>query len=193
MPADATPCTLQPAPTALRIGLKGKAGATILARRGLTIPAEPNSWQACRFESADDGRLLRLGFGEYLLERDAGVAALPDWHGIVIAPDEAGYLLLREDCCVLLQGGDCAALLAQVCNVDFRNLARTPHRVVLTLLAGVAVTVISEAPGSTGAAGYRIWCDPSFAHYLFATLRTVVAAGDGRVLDHHQEYNEAHP
>jgi sarcosine oxidase, subunit gamma len=188
---EATLCLLREAPPARRIGIKGKAAAALLESRGIAVPDRPNSWLPCGVDASDDGRLLRLGFGEYLLECDTVSAAPTPLRAALGAAPADAYLLLRDDRSFLLQGDAAATLLAEVCNVDFGALDPAARPVVLTLMAGVAVSVIREAAGSARAqSGFRIWCDPSFGHYLWSVLRGVVEAGGGSVQKIIGEHNE---
>jgi sarcosine oxidase subunit gamma len=186
---ESSQCRLCEPPPARRIGIKGKAAAALLESRGLAVPERPNSWLPCRLDGAADGRLLRLGISEYLLECDTPAAATPlrDSFG---DPPSGAYLLLRDDCSFLLQGAAAATLLAEVCNVDFGALDAGARSVVLTLMAGIAVCVIRETSTAAQPQAYRIWCDPSFGHYLWSVLGGVVEAAGGSVQQPIREHNE---
>jgi sarcosine oxidase subunit gamma len=186
MPHDGAHCELRAAPAARRIGIKGRGATTLFARHGIAPPQRPNSWIAAMLPGARPARLLRLGASEYLLDCDARTPG-PDPLAFLADPPPACYPVLRDDVAFLLGGRGCESLLAEVCNVDFAALEQAGSTVVLTLMAGVAVTVVCE----TGAEPlYRIWCDPSFGHYLWTSLRDVVSEGGGRVVQRIAESNE---
>lgn len=188
MQHDRARCLLRAAPPARSIGLKGRGATTLLARHGLTPPERPNSWGHCALPGAmpdaQAARLLRLGFGEYLLDCDT---TGPDPFAFLTDPPSACYPLLRDDRAFLLGGHDCESLLAEVCNVDFAAQESVSRSVVLTLMAGVAVTVIRETDNPPL---YRIWCDPSFGQYLWSTLRRVAIEGGARAEQDILESNE---
>ncbi len=80
--------------------------------------------------------------------------------------------MLREDAAFLLSGAGSEDVLAQVCNVNFADLALEPRPVIMTSMIGVSVLVAPQA--GSGGRQYRIWCDPSFGHYLQESLAAVV-------------------
>ena len=74
---------------------------------------------------------------------------------------------------LLLAGRRCHELLAQTCNVNFPGLDPAQREAVMTQMVGVAVLVVHA--GSDPSSGYRIWCDPTYAPYLWETLSDVAA------------------
>jgi sarcosine oxidase subunit gamma len=158
-----------------RCGLKGPAAEAFLVAQGLPLPASPNGWAR-----AADGRLVaRLATSEFLVEATGTeqqptallAAALLDpaarQSGLVAVP--------REDFVLELVGARANELLLQVCNVNFAPLARAAGAdaggVVLTSMVGVGVTVVPRRVG--GDVVYTIWIDPSYGHYLGATLAEI--------------------
>lgn len=147
-----------------RFGCKGPGAIAWLKALGVPIPAQPNS--ACAL-AGSDGRVLRLGMTEFLIEGDA---ALVD--RLSAAPRAGGvYPVLRQDACLLLRGRQLRSLLLQSCNVNFDALDLAPAPVVLTSMVGVGVTVMPET--IDGALAYRVWCDGTYGHYLWQTLCTI--------------------
>jgi sarcosine oxidase subunit gamma len=73
----------------------------------------------------------------------------------------------------MLSGPSAAAVLAQVCNVNFNSLPLHEQHAVMTMMIGVAVTVVPQ--GNVAHRRYLIWCDPSFGDYLSESLHAVVA------------------
>jgi hypothetical protein len=146
---------------ASRFGLKGPKAQAWLAQQGFAMPAAPN--RITRWSANGGGRCLRLGHGEFLVERDQ--AAIPP------ATDGA-WLLLRSDCCVLLDDPVWPRRLAQVCSFDFQRFHAVPDLVVMTLLAGIGVTLVREpGPPDASHVALRLWCDASYTQYLQDCLR----------------------
>jgi sarcosine oxidase subunit gamma len=156
-----------------RFGLKGPAAPQWLAAHGIVVPKAANSW--CGAVDADDAAIFvaRLGTAEFFLEGGVGGTALGD---IEPAPEThpAGvYPVLREDAAFLLSGAGSEAVLAQVCHVNFADLALESRPMILTTMISVSVLVAPQAAGS--GRQYRIWCDPTFGHYLHESLAAVVS------------------
>jgi len=151
-----------------RFGVKGADAAALLLHRGLRIPMQPNRvihWHGS--DTLGSGRCLRQGNSEFLVELDAAPQK-------PLAIDDAiprAWTLIRADHCLLLHGPQWPAALAHVCSFDFERLQAEPDLVVMTLLAGIGVTVIRE-PSPAGLA-LRLWCDPGFATYLQQCLHTI--------------------
>jgi hypothetical protein len=89
------------------------------------------------------------------------------------------YPVLREDAAFLLAGEGSQEVLAQVCNVNFADLGLDSRAIIMTLMIGVSVLVVPEGVGAQSR--YRIWCDPTFGHYLGDSLGAVVIECGGRV------------
>lgn len=143
-----------------RTGAKGPRAAGWLAALGLPVPAQPNSWNPL----PDGGLIARLGLTEYLVEGDAfAVGALMQ------SGRTAGvYPVLRQDASFALCGARVNELLLQTCNVDFRMLDSEPGKVILSSMAGVAITILATRSGNLP--GYRLWCDGTYGLYLWNTL-----------------------
>jgi len=77
----------------------------------------------------------------------------------------------------LLSGQGSLDVLAQVCNVNFADLALDSHPVIMTSMIGVSVLVVPQDSGAERQ--YRIWCDPTFGPYLEESLGTVVSECGG--------------
>jgi len=150
-----------------RFGVKGSDAPALLQHMGLRIPARPNTvahWGTP--DAFGAGRCLRQGSTEFLIELDADASiALPS---VPQFPD--AWKLTRSDHSLLLSGAQWPRLLQQVCSFDFSRLDEDPQLVVMTLMAGIGVTVIRE-PAT--AAGLRLWCDASFSTYLQQCLHSL--------------------
>jgi sarcosine oxidase, subunit gamma len=62
-------------------------------------------------------------------------------------------------------------VLAEVCNVNFPAFDADAREAVMTMMVGVAVTVVPQ--GNAAQRRYRIWCDPSYSDYLWSSLQEV--------------------
>lgn len=152
---------VQPA-VATRFGLKGAQAPAWLAQAGIAVPAGPN--QITRWSENGGGRCLRLGHGEFLIEHDQQSASAPATEGV--------WELLRSDASFVIDGPAWPARLAQVCAFDFEQLRTAPDLVVMTLLAGISVTLVREPlPADATHLALRLWCDASYSTYLQNCLR----------------------
>jgi sarcosine oxidase subunit gamma len=160
-----------------RFGLKGPAAAGWLADQGLAPPAAPNSW-VCRGGEPDSAIfVLRLGTGEFFVEDCAQGTWLKAIEPTAESHPGGVYPVLREDAAFALSGEGSLDVLAQVCNVNFADLALDARPVILTLMIGVSVLVV---PRDTGRGmQYLIWCDPTFGPYLGESIGAVVAECGG--------------
>jgi hypothetical protein len=150
------------AAVASRFGAKGPRAPAWLESQGIVVPKGPN--QIARWNTHGGGRCLRLGHGEFLIEHE-GSAPAP------VAGEDV-WLLLRSDFSVVLDGPRWPGQLAQVCSFDFRRFETEPDLVVMTLLAGIGVTLVREPrPQDHSRMALRLWCDASYTHYLQDCLR----------------------
>lgn len=154
---------------ARRWGVKGAGALAWLQRCGIAVPGAPN-----RVIHWHDGRCLRLGNSEFLIEQDDASAA-------PLVPDEApadanAWVLLRSDRSVVLSGHPWPTALAQGCSFDFERLRTEPDLVVMTLFAGISVTFVREpAAGTDAPLSLRLWCDASHSTFLDQCLQQVAA------------------
>jgi len=151
---------MQPA-VASRFGVKGPMAPGWLAQQGIAVPDAPN--HIARWSTNGGGRCLRLGHGEFLVEHDSPATTS--------AAGEDVWLLLRSDFSVVLDGPHWLPLLAQLCSYDFRRFDTDPDLVVMTLLAGISVTLAREPRSDPSSFALRLWCDASYTHYLQDCLR----------------------
>jgi hypothetical protein len=150
-----------------RFGVKGAEAAVWLTQRSIAVPDAAN-----RITRWEGGRCLRLGSTEFLVELDAPGSPAPS------AADSANtgnaWLLLRSDHSLLLTGAPWPDELARVCSCDFQRWRDEPDLVVMTLLAGIGVTLALE-PVADGRHALRLWCDASYAPYLNNCLHQLAA------------------
>jgi sarcosine oxidase, subunit gamma len=157
-----------------RFGIKGPRAAELLQQQGLVVPDRPNTWAPLRAQDRDDSPnvIARLGNTEFFLEEQGDAPGIAALAAVTVAGLAGVYPVLREDFAAVLGGKRATEVLTEVCNVDFAAQVSARRPVVMTLMAGVAVVVLSQ-PADTGPE-YRIWCDPSFGPYLWETLASVV-------------------
>jgi sarcosine oxidase subunit gamma len=161
-----------------RYGAKGNEATGWLTRNGIPIPTRPNRFT--HWQEHGGGRCLRLGNTEFLIEHDAA-----DIAPSTPAATDAAWLLLRSDHSLLLDGPQWPGLLAQLCSFDFRRLHNEPDMVVMTLLAGISVTLVREPHAASDEhLALRLWCDASYATYLQQCLqqlaRPAISPGEQR-------------
>ncbi len=153
-----------------RFGIKGGDAPALLQHLGLRIPLQPNRvthWQAN--EPWGSGRCLRQGNTEFLIELDAADQAAP-----LADPAFANaWTLIRSDHSLVLRGDNWPHDLAQICSFDFAQLVDEPDLVVMTLMAGIGVTLIREPSPTPSDFALRLWCDASFSTYLQECLNTI--------------------
>jgi hypothetical protein len=169
-------------PRVQRTGLKGREAARLLAALGIAVPARAN--QLSRFPAPAQGRCLRLGNTEFLVEQDDG-DTLTSALDASIPPATAGALSARRsDRSLVLAGAGLFPALRQIAAFDFEGPSFGADDVVMTLMAGIGVTFVRE-PAQDGDA-LRLWCDPGFGDYLHDCL---VALGGQPASDppHHRE------
>lgn len=145
-----------------RCGFKGPGTPAWLEQQGIPIPPVPNAW----LPLGQGGVVARLGKTEFLIEDGPGgtqAAAL-----LALTPPRGVYSVLRQDAELVLVGAKANDLLLQTCSIDFASLDLAARPAVLTSMVGVGVTVVPEQVA--GAVQYRIWCDGTFAAYLWETL-----------------------
>jgi hypothetical protein len=154
-----------------RFGIKGSDAPALLQHLGLRIPAQANRvthWLP--HEPLGGGRCLRQGNTEFLIELDAAEppALLPGGEAFPNA-----WTLIRCDHSQLLNGDAWRRDLAQICSFDFARLRDEPDLVVMTLMAGIGVTLIREPATASEDFALRLWCDASFSTYLQDCLNTI--------------------
>lgn len=161
---------------ATRYGLKGNDAASWLEARGVAVPQAPN-----RASHWPQGRCLRLGSSEFLVEHDDCGVRPPAGDEPAQAGAARAWVLLRSDHSLLLDAA-WPPRLAHACSFDFERFRSEPDLVVMTLLAGIGVILVREpAPGA--GLSLRLWCDASYATFLDHVLHQLAAlpaAGDSR-------------
>jgi sarcosine oxidase subunit gamma len=150
-----------------RVGFKGQGASAWLGEQGLPVPDAPNSWNPL----ADGGFIARLGLTEYLIED--GLNGRTSAKLAHREPALRVYPVLRQDLALALAGEALHELLLQTCSFNFRALDLEARPVVLTSMAGVAVTVLPRE--RMGRPYLRLWADGTYGHYLWETLAGIAA------------------
>ena len=158
-----------------RGGLKGPGAAQWLQAQGIQIPADANRWAGL----PGGGAVARLGRSEFFLEDGAGGDAVRRVKAALGHGADGAYPVIRQDAGIALLGPRANELLVQTCNVNFEAIA--DHEAVMTLMVGVGVLAIRRNLGSQSC--LRLWCDPTFAPYLWETLVEIAAELGGGVVD----------
>lgn len=154
-----------------RFGVKGASAASWLEAQGISVPSVPNTWQFL----SEGAIVARLGLTEFLIEDSVHSRIAVSLANACRQLPANVYPVLRQDAAIVLCGTAIHNLLLQTCSVNFRALSLAEHPVVLTSLAGVAVTII---PGEH----YRIWCDGTFGLYLWRTLGAIATELGGGIV-----------
>lgn len=157
-----------------RCGLKGPGAAAWLQSQGVAIPANSNGWTAL----AGGGVVARLGRSEFFLEDEAQGRTAGQTQAALGSGMEGVYPVIRQDASIALLGPRSNELLVQACNVDFESIGEA--EAVMTQMVGVSVLVIRRDRGSMRC--HRLWCDPTFAPYLWETLSDIAGELGGGVV-----------
>jgi sarcosine oxidase, subunit gamma len=147
-----------------RCGLKGPGAEAWLKSMGIETPAGINQWAPL----GECSLIARLATSEFLIEDGIG----QDYADRVRAQLGRGVAgvtpVLRQDAEIVLAGPRINELLLQTCSVNFAALNLIARPIVMTSMIGVSVLVI---PGtSRGVPFHRIWCDGTYAAYLWEHL-----------------------
>jgi sarcosine oxidase, subunit gamma len=154
-----------------RVGLKGPLAAQWLQQLGISIPERANAWTA--ITASENDVVMRLGSSEFFFEQSVYADEFNTLAQALATTVPGVYPVLREDRAFVLAGSLADDVLAEVCNVNFRSLALIERHAVMTMMTGVAVTVVPQ--GNVAQRRYLVWCDPSFGDYLWSSLSDVVA------------------
>jgi sarcosine oxidase subunit gamma len=148
-----------------RFAIKGTGAATWLAGQGIAVPEAANQWVMYQ-----DTLVLRLGISEFLLEAQAEEGLAASLAAIPAALPASLYPVARADAAMVLSGSAIARLLAEVCALDVAA-ELTPHRLLMTQVAGVSVTLLKQ----TLPAGdvIRLWADATYGAYLWHALTSI--------------------
>lgn len=156
-----------------RFGVKGPQSASWLSTQAVPIPERPNTWTVL-----PNGSLIaRLGRNEFLIEDGPDSQTALQLAAACNSSPAPVYPVLRQDAAIALCGQASQSLLRQTCSYNFQSLNLTEHPVILTTMVGVTVTVILLSGPI-----YRIWCDNTFAPYLWKTLTEITEELGGSII-----------
>lgn len=163
MSSGQLPVALTDASCLRRMGVKGAQAEAWLHDQGLDLLPDANRWVRI-----PNGTLIaRLGRTEFFLEDDLSSNTVPRLSA-TLRPASGLTPVIRQDCALILGGKQLSSLLRQTCAMDFVSYPDDDKTVIMTSMIGVSVLIIWEA--HAGERRYRLWCDPSFAPYLWKTL-----------------------
>jgi len=147
-----------------KAGLKGPEAARWLETLGIAVPPQANAWTGL----PGGGVIARLGRTEFFLEDGVTGDTASRVRDALRTGITGVYPVIRQDAGIALVGKRVNELLVQTCNVNFQELDSARRTVVMSMMVGVAVLVIRQ--DHQGLPGFRIWCDPTYAPYLWETL-----------------------
>lgn len=164
-----------------RVGCKGEAAADFLQSQGWPVPQAWNSWRV----DADGVLVARVGMSEFLIEATGSDSTQVRTFSSQVLPARV-YPVVRQDFTFALGGPRARELLSEVCALDVRPViaysGEQAGLLALTLMAGVSVMLMPRVT-ATGSE-FTIWCDPSFAPYLWATLIAIARDLGGGAVAH---------
>ncbi len=158
-----------------RMGVKGAKAGAWLVGHGIEVPPGINSW----LHTQEGTLVARLARSEFFLEDRAGTSTLSRLSA-ALGPALGITPVLRQDGALVLHGEKVNDLLTQTCNINFRTWKPEDRTVVMTSMVGVSVLVIWEP--YQGLPRYRVWCDHTFAPYLWVTLVEIARELGGGVV-----------
>jgi sarcosine oxidase subunit gamma len=168
-----------------RTGLKGPGAASWLQARNLAVPERANSW----LDLSGGGLIARLGRGEFLIEDGLQGTEVKGVADALAIPAANVYPVLRQDAALMIRGEALSELLAQTCSIDLSAGALEERTVSLTMMAGIAVTLV-DASSAHAAPCFRVWCDGTYGAYLWDTLLEIAVELGGGAAGLHALYPE---
>ncbi|MEQ1880767.1 MAG: hypothetical protein ABL878_07310 [Burkholderiales bacterium] len=148
-----------------RFGLKGAGAEKWLQEQGVPVPPAINQ----RGPLGQRGLIARLATTEFFIEDGSAAENNADQLRDRLQRGLPGVTpVLRQDAEIAMAGPASYEILAQTCSVNFTALDLAARPLVMTSMIGVSVLVI---PGLwEGKLLFRIWCDGTFAPYLWEHL-----------------------
>jgi sarcosine oxidase subunit gamma len=151
-----------------KLSVKGPGAAAWLRDQGAQPPETMFNVHPL---TPSGGMIARTGRNEYFLEAGmAEGATLPILVAATVAPTPDALPTLRHDGSLLIVGPRVPEILAQTCGLNIVD--DLPDVMVLTRMAAVSVMLLYRPEVQA----LRVWCDPSFAVYLWDAL--IAIAGD---------------
>ena len=171
----------EPVPVALcdlsgleKLGVKGSGAAEWLSNADTKVPADI-------YESTPltgGGLIVRLGTDEFLLEDEIGATIVGQLSDRLGSGTQQVFRVEHQEATFLVAGARALDVMSQTCGLDLRD--PVAGRVVLTRIAGVSAILLPQSIREE--TGFRLWVDPSYAHYLWHQLATIAESLGGRVV-----------
>ncbi len=144
-----------------KFGAKGVGAPAWLEGRGVRLPNAIYDYEPL----GDGGAIMRVTADEFFLEEGLQGERVATLKAALGGGQGGAYPVERQDAGFLLCGARALEVLSQTCAIDFDT---EPEHVVMSRVAGVSCTIL---PRRIDAAWMiRLWCSPSFAHYLGGQL-----------------------
>ena len=162
-----------------RIGMRGSRSTEYLNAIKMPIPEKPNL-----AVSADTGELvLRLGVNSYWVLAslaDAGVTLTSLTEKSLPEQDCYQAYCQHSHAWFAITGDLQAQIMAKICGVDLREESFPLGAIVQTFAAGVSVIIVHHQYEQTSL--FSVFCDTTFAEYLWKTLGDAMAEFEGQVI-----------
>ncbi len=159
-----------------KLGLKGVSADQWLLDRGVEVPIAKFSTSVLD----DGGFCVNLSGHEYFLESGLKGSVVMSLSIDLPLAQNGVYRVERQDAAFVLSGMRAGKVLAQVCALDFGKMASGD--VVLTGVAGVSCIILRQGKSACGHPCFRLWCNSSYACYLWGILVQVTTDLDGCVV-----------
>lgn len=156
-----------------KAGIKGPEAARWLESLSIAVPAQANAWTGL----PGGGVIARLGRTEFFVEDGVNGDTASRVRDALGTGNAGVYPVIRQDAGIALVGRRVNELLVQTCNVNFQELGSASRTVIMTMMVGVAVLVIRQ--DRQNLPGFRIWCDPTYAPYVWETLTGIASEMGG--------------
>lgn len=160
-----------------RFGVRGPKASDWLAKNGVQAPEAANSWSSL---SDSDGRVIRLGVGEFLVEDGLESKAAGELESSLRSRKNGVSPVLRQDAAFILSGSRALEVMLQTCGLDFGAVAYEERPVFLTRVATISALVLPEREGEI--TSFRIWCDDPYGLYLWGELKKIVDEFGGGII-----------
>ena len=148
-----------------RFGLKGAGAEKWLQEQGVPVPPAINQ----RGPLGQRGLIARLATTEFFIEDGSAAENNADQLRDRLQRGLPGVTpVLRQDAEIAMSGPAAHEVLAQTCSVNFASLDLDSRPLVMTSMIGVSVLVIPSL--RQGRPLFQIWCDGTFAPYLWEHL-----------------------
>jgi sarcosine oxidase, subunit gamma len=148
-----------------RFGLKGPAAENWLQEQGVPVPSAINQWAPL----GECSLIARLATTEFFIEDGTAADNNSDQLRDKLQRGLPGVTpVMRQDAEIALVGPVAHEIFAQTCSVNFAALDLAARPLVMTSMIGVSVLVIPSL--REGRPLFQIWCDCTFAPYLWEHL-----------------------